>query len=230
MQPTPTPAPPAPPPIPVAPGPLPGVVDGTPAEIYRATEAQVRELQSQIGRLEERHGELTSRIRETPFSETAIRKGLEGRLAEVDGRLGDMERQLTASQQRLVQYAGAAPPAPLPPGGGPPEEVFIIPVVFIMFVLFPLTVAFARRIWRRTTTAAATIPAELMERIARIETAVDSVAIEVERIGEGQRFVSRLYAEGGGRHLGAGDTTVGEVEAREPVAVPVAPTRAPRRA
>jgi hypothetical protein len=136
-----------------------------------------------------------------------------------------MERQLTASQQQLVTYAGAAPPAPPPPRGGPPEEVFIIPVVFIMFVLFPLTIAFARRIWRRTATAAAAIPSELMERIARIETAVDSVAIEVERIGEGQRFVSRLFAGGGARHLGAGDATVGEAETREAVAVPVGASR-----
>ena len=34
-----------------------------------------------------------------------------------------------------------------------------------------------------------------MERIGRIEQAVESVAEEVERIGEGQRFVTKLFAE-----------------------------------
>lgn len=33
------------------------------------------------------------------------------------------------------------------------------------------------------------------ERLARIETAVEAMAIEIERISEGQRFVTRLLAE-----------------------------------
>ena len=219
MQPTPTPAP-APPPPPPA---IPGVVNGTPAEIYRATQAQFQELRTQLERLEERHSQLTGQIRETPFSETAIRKGLETRLADVDQRIADVERQIAGAEQRVVQYAGAAPPEPRPPRQGPPEEVFIIPVAFIFFVLFPLTIAYARRIWRRGAAAVAAVPSELMERMARMETAVDAVALEVERIGEGQRFVSRLLAEGSARHVGAGDATVGEQETRE--AVPVSASR-----
>ena len=34
------------------------------------------------------------------------------------------------------------------------------------------------------------------DRLARIERAVDSIAIEVERISEAQRFTARLLAEG----------------------------------
>ncbi len=33
------------------------------------------------------------------------------------------------------------------------------------------------------------------ERLARIEAAVEAIAIEVERISEGQRFVTKLLAE-----------------------------------
>ena len=33
------------------------------------------------------------------------------------------------------------------------------------------------------------------ERLARIETAVETMAVEIERISEGQRFVTRLLAE-----------------------------------
>ena len=33
------------------------------------------------------------------------------------------------------------------------------------------------------------------ERLARVEQAVESIAIEVERIGEGQRFVTKLMNE-----------------------------------
>ncbi|MDE3126855.1 MAG: hypothetical protein KGL38_02550 [Gemmatimonadota bacterium] len=36
---------------------------------------------------------------------------------------------------------------------------------------------------------------ETEQRIARIEQAVDAIALEVERISEGQRFTNRLMAE-----------------------------------
>ena len=36
---------------------------------------------------------------------------------------------------------------------------------------------------------------QLDDRLARMEQAIDSMAIEVERISEGQRFTSRLLAE-----------------------------------
>lgn len=39
------------------------------------------------------------------------------------------------------------------------------------------------------------LPAELTERLERIERAVDATAIEVERIGEGQRFLTRTLGE-----------------------------------
>lgn len=36
---------------------------------------------------------------------------------------------------------------------------------------------------------------ELRERVARLEQAVDVVAVEVERVGEAQRFTARLLAD-----------------------------------
>jgi len=36
---------------------------------------------------------------------------------------------------------------------------------------------------------------ESTERLERIEQAVDAIAIEVERVSEGQRFVTRLLSE-----------------------------------
>lgn len=56
---------------------------------------------------------------------------------------------------------------------------------------------------------------ELAERLTRIETAVDSTALEVERVAEGQRFTTRLLAERNGaspftdkaRSGGGGSTT-----------------------
>lgn len=42
------------------------------------------------------------------------------------------------------------------------------------------------------------LPTEITERLERMEQAIDSVALEVERISEGQRFTTKLLSEGRG--------------------------------
>jgi len=54
----------------------------------------------------------------------------------------------------------------------------------------PLARSFARWIDRRGTSPA--IPTEVASRLSNIENAVETVAVEVERISEGQRFTTRL--------------------------------------
>jgi hypothetical protein len=101
--------------------------------------------------------------------------------------------------------------------GGPPDEaLFAITGMLTVFVLFPLTIAYARRIWRRGAAAVTALPGELTDRLTRIEQAVDAIAIEVERVGEGQRYVTGLFAEQpSSRALGAGAAQPLEVKARE---------------
>ena len=65
----------------------------------------------------------------------------------------------------------------------------MIPVVAIGV---PLARAYARRLESRPTTA---IPTEVTARLERMEQAIDSIAIEVERISEGQRFTTRLLTD-----------------------------------
>jgi hypothetical protein len=40
-------------------------------------------------------------------------------------------------------------------------------------------------------------PGDLSDRLTHLEQSIDAVAIEVERIGEGQRFMTRLFTENG---------------------------------
>jgi hypothetical protein len=63
----------------------------------------------------------------------------------------------------------------------------------------------SRLVWKRAsrTAMAPAAPAESGERLERIEQAVDAIAIEVERVSEGQRFVTRLLSERGGLGLNA---------------------------
>ena len=71
----------------------------------------------------------------------------------------------------------------------------IVQAIAIMAVGGPLAPAFARRIVTRTITAPAALPPEVTQRLAAIERAVDSVAVEVERISERQRFTTKLRSE-----------------------------------
>jgi hypothetical protein len=88
---------------------------------------------------------------------------------------------------------------------GPPEEVYILSTIFIFVFFLPISIAFTRRIWRRSAAVVTSFPKELAERLSRMEQAVEATAVEVERIGEGQRFLTRLFTEGeGARAIGAG--------------------------
>jgi hypothetical protein len=86
-------------------------------------------------------------------------------------------------------------------------------IVFTFLLALPVVIAWSRRLWRRAAVVSPQIPRELNERLARLESSVESVAIELERVGEGQRFVTNLFIEHGPPHaLGAG--------AMEPIEVP----------
>ena len=75
---------------------------------------------------------------------------------------------------------------------------FIVPVVLFVCIAataigLPLAKAFARRI--DNSSREPNISPELQSRLERMEQALDSIAIEVERISEGQRFTTKLLAE-----------------------------------
>ena len=81
----------------------------------------------------------------------------------------------------------------------PPDMIRDISMAFFMMVAFiavgvPL-IKLIGRILERRQAAPAAIPADVGARLDRIEQAVEAVAIEVERISEGQRFTSRLISE-----------------------------------
>lgn len=184
--------------------------DPTPEAILRGFRAAREELHEQIEFLEDRREDITQQIQQT--SSDASRRGLEQRLTEIDSRILEVERQLAVADKQVAEAAafpGAVPPPapritqpPRPPSlGNPPEEYIVLGGMFMILVLFPLTIAYARRLWKRSGQVISAVPAHLMERLAQIEQTVESIAIEVERIGEGQRFMTRVFA----RHAAPGE-------------------------
>lgn len=78
----------------------------------------------------------------------------------------------------------------------PPQAVdisiaFFLSMAFIIVGL-PIARAFARRMDRRGETASAS---EIAPRLDRIEQAVEAVAIEIERVSEGQRYTTKAIAD-----------------------------------
>ena len=133
---------------------------------------------------------------------------METRLTDIAGRISAVDQMLASNAASLAQ-ASAIPGAVVEPPPyvreGPPEEAYVVGTIFMIIVLLPLSIALARRVWRRSAAVVTSFPRELVDRLSRMEQAVEATAVEVERIGEGQRFLTRLFTEGeGARAIGAG--------------------------
>jgi hypothetical protein len=79
-----------------------------------------------------------------------------------------------------------------------PQQAVDISIGFFMMLAIiiiglPLARAFARRMDRRGGTAP--VSNEVSSQLAHLNQAVDAIALEVERISEGQRFTTRLLSE-----------------------------------
>lgn len=78
------------------------------------------------------------------------------------------------------------------------NEDIVVPIAFfisaiVIVIAVPLVRAAVRRAERRE--GAAGLTPELERRLDRIEAMIETVAVEVERLSEGQRFTTRLLSE-----------------------------------
>lgn len=193
---------------------------GNPVQNFRAAEAARSELRSQLDGLEGKRREFQEQLRDGSSRTSADKAGMETRIADIDKRIGDVEKQIAAADQVVARAAGVPGAVVEPPrddrSGPLPEAPFIVGGLFIVVALLPISLAFARRIWRRGNSAVVSLPHDLSDRLSRLDQAVDSIAVEVERIGEGQRFVTRVLSENGtGRALGSGAAMPLDVGARD---------------
>lgn len=77
-----------------------------------------------------------------------------------------------------------------------PGEVMVAAIVFgtMGTVLYPLARALAKRLEGGAASATPSLQG-VEDRLDRIERSVEAIALEVERVSEGQRFVTKLLAE-----------------------------------
>lgn len=93
---------------------------------------------------------------------------------------------------RTITFSPHAFDNTIPPQVEDISIAFFVTIAAIIIFL-PLARAFARRMDRRGGTAQ--IPNEVSSQLAHLNQAVDAIALEVERISEGQRFTTRLLSE-----------------------------------
>jgi hypothetical protein len=91
--------------------------------------------------------------------------------------------------------------------GGEWIPIMAMAIVPITAIGWPLARAYARRVEQGDS--AQRVPPEVTTRLERMEQAIDSIAVEVERISEGQRFTTKLLSERTAQPLGPGGAPQG---------------------
>ena len=154
-------------------------------------------LRDQLVRATNRRSELVNQLDQDMPAEA--REGLQQRLAMLDERILQIEqdqalteRQLSsASPELLARAEQVARPSNVVDEG---EAVAVAFGAFGAGILLAVFVGRVRRRFRRRPAAAPALALGQDPRVDQLMTAVDAIAEEVERIGEGQRFVTQLLA------------------------------------
>lgn len=161
--------------------------------------ARRRELTNQLSDVTERRTELVQQIITAPTD--ASKAGLEERLKLLDQQLLQLETDIAATNHQI-----SSAPADLiesamyenrPQGNSDDFEEGVLAGGFGVFIPVIIISLFMRRRRRKRRTAepARNLAADSTERLERLERGMESIAIEIERVSEGQRFVTKLLSE-----------------------------------
>jgi hypothetical protein len=169
--------------------------------------AKRRDYTEQLEILTDRRGALADQIART---ESGLRTGPQNRLVQIDERIAKLEKEAQQTDDRISTLLNrgvttepaptpeipAIPPIPSlpgfeftmsPPPFSDPAVRKIIAGEAIGFLI--LTAVLCRWTWTRARRRFAAI---VPRNDAHLQQAVDAIAIEVERISEGQRFVTAI--------------------------------------
>jgi hypothetical protein len=181
----------------------------TPQSASSLTLEDVQGLRVKLDDLREELQDAASRRRtvseQLRSTDSRSRPGLEDRLGILDARIASLEKDITVTGEMLR----SAPPRLLAGTRNPSEADALriadrvagdlVPIVAILsiFVFLPFTVAISRFIWRRSIPASRVAPTDhaTQQRLEQLQQSMDTIAIEVERISEGQRFVTKIMSE-----------------------------------
>jgi hypothetical protein len=176
-----------------------------------ALKARRDELSNQLQSVDSRRSKLISELKRT--GDPVAIKGLEARLSLLDARQLQLESDIQQTGQQLTgPAAGLLATTGTPPivAGLSQNQIETLSILSILFIFFPLAVGAARAVWKRSSRPGPQLAVftETAQRLERLEASVDAIAIEIERVSEGQRFVTKLLSESQpAPMLGAGQRT-----------------------
>ena len=184
-----------------------------------ALQARRRELSNQLSSADGRRRELSRLLRNATGADRA---GLEQRIGVLDARMSGLESDIADVGHQLASAPAALVTSQQDPwvGWGPNtrnrfgDNLEPLAALFTIFVLTPIAFSIARMFWKRGSMPRQMVASGDTQRLERMEQAMDAIAIEIERVSEGQRFVTRLLSERGGLSVGAGQ------QVKEPAKMP----------
>lgn len=165
-----------------------------------ALRARRSELSDQLISAAGRRSSLATELNST--ADPGARAGLESRIGVLDKRMIQLENDIAQTGQQLSSDAAARVAVTEQannPMGIDPDIVGPLVGGFMFLVLMPIAIGVGRMFWKRGNhPPALALPpavAQSAERLSRLEQSVDAIAVEIERISEGQRFVTKLLSE-----------------------------------
>jgi hypothetical protein len=153
-------------------------------------------ISDQLTNVSDRRSELSSELQGT--ADDVARTGLEQRISLLDKRILQLETDLATTGQQLALAPASLVSSSEWPSRPPDNEDFAkgiatggIPVLAIMAVVL---LASRRRRRPGNPRTQAQLPTEALQRLERLEHGMEAIAIEIERVSEGQRFVTKLLS------------------------------------
>jgi hypothetical protein len=168
---------------------------------YTQLKSRQDELQDQRQLLADRRSTVASTYERATG---ANKEGIAARLVVMDRSMAQIESDLSAVGLAMVPRRPVTGTTSTPPINqrrsniGAAEVLLVGAGVFLatMLVAVPAAVRRAKRRWLRESPSSGTNGIGVgSERLDRIEHAVDAIAIEIERVSENQRFMTRLMTE-----------------------------------
>jgi hypothetical protein len=209
-----------PPATPSLPAPLQGTDVGS-------LQAQVGELRIQLSGLRAQWNGLQSQLN-AMLRNNPARPGVQQQWADVGVKIAQTEGDIAKLQARIAQQQGFPGGTTSYPGGFPRRSVdpnVAIPVVGVMFLVAVAALwSRSRRAWRARPQPAA-LPFDQAARLERMEQALDAIAIEVERVSEGQRFVTKILADAPARAAARQPSDTSPPDDKAPLALGAGPVQ-----
>jgi hypothetical protein len=215
---------------PQAPGPATGPVIAPTADLG-TLQAQLAELTVQQAGLKAQWDGLRRQL-DNMLQTNPARPGVAQEWADVGSQMATVDGQIAVVRARISQKQGALPGVAVarPPStrrGPDPDMVVGGGIALLMAIVLPTSIAFAIRTLKRGRPGPSAPAQDYSGRFDRLEQAVDAIAIEVERVSEGQRFVTKILAErpAESKVLGAGAAEPIRFGEREAVNQPISTPR-----